>query len=115
MQSSLHDSAVEVAHRLTQLDSYGGSAPRALKALERRHPGREPEEYAEALERAVALFARAREMVEENVTELWSRYRAEERVEVGPLVPVLGAAFPEFSPASCSSALAWMFYFWHLR
>ena len=102
--------ALDVAHRLTQFETYGGSEARALGALKRRCPQFDESQYGQALSHAIAMVRDARRLVDSRAQQL-----LRDPAEVDDLVPKLRERQPGFADDEYHSIMRWMLYYWHER
>ncbi len=108
----LLDAAFDVARRHRSFDSYGSEAA-AVRALRLRCSGSSLENCQGALLQAVLLFEAAAATAarhKDRLSGAWQTPGAEEAA--GLACSEIGLACPDFSPATCRSALSWIFY-WH--
>jgi len=115
-RSEFLDIAFDVARRLKDFDSYGGSKRNACKAIARRCDGLTSTQCEIALEKAILLYDTAEELVEKHKEKLWQTYNKPEGLSVGNILCAeLKASCPGFKLSTYRSAISWLFFWHHLK
>jgi hypothetical protein len=110
------DAAWEVAKPFRAFGAYG-SEEQARAALRRRCRGLTEEQCGNALHKALGLYDTAVELVARDAAALWERtdVRTGRTPDFLALPRELQRRCPGFRITTCRTALAWVFYWHHLK
>ena len=107
--------AFDVARRLKDYGSYGGSEAKACKAISRRSVGFQSQQYEDALFKAVRLYEVTDELVERYKEQLWRTYETPQGLDVTDILEEAERLCPGFSASTYNSAIWWLFFWHHLK
>jgi hypothetical protein len=113
-RADLFDTAFDVARRYEEFGSYG-SVRKAERALARRCPGHDVDQYPAAFRSARALWAAASKLVDLHAARLVAIASETHSWDFPEFDAELRRDHPGFEVATLRGAISWCLYWHHLR